>query len=121
MSDIDFLIDRAHDGGIDRVYKVGAVPPKPGYPYAVIASARMAPDTRTLDGSGNRPVRFSAQMFGRSADSLEDLADLMLATFDATHLDEFDGEPQCRVEVTTPPYRDSDDSGVLNITHTYTF
>lgn len=121
MSDIDNLIDLAVAGGIDRAYKFGSVPSKPTLPYAVIASARMAPELRTLDGRGNDPRRFSVQMFGKTAHSLEDLADLTLATFDAAHLTEFDGEPQCRVEVTTPPYRDPDDNGVLNVTHTYRY
>lgn len=121
MSDIDNLVALAVAGGIDRAYRFGSVPPAPTYPYAVLASARMAPDTRTLDGRGNDPRRFSVQMFGKTAHSIEALADLALATFDAAHLTGFAGAPQCRVEVTTPPYRDPDDNGVLNVTHTYRY
>lgn len=120
MSDLEILVDHAKSGGVLRVYKTGGVPVKPEYPYAVIGASRMAPDVRTLDGSGNDPRRFVAQMFGRDHESVADLADLMLAAFDAAFLD-LPGEPQCRVEVTTTPYRDPDDRGVLNVTQTYSY
>lgn len=114
------LVDHATSAGVLRVYKVGAVPSKPDYPYAVLGYSRMAPDVRTLDGSGNEPKRFTAQIFGRESDLLADLADLMLAAFDAAFLD-LPGQPQCRNEVNTTPYRDPDDRGVLNVTQTYSY
>lgn len=119
MSDIQTILDHAEDAGIDRAYKAGSVPSKPQCPYVVLAVSRLASDLRTLDGSGTTPRRLSAQMFGKTHESVSDLADLMLAAFDAEFVAGFEG--QCRVEVTTPPYRDADDSGVLNITHTYRF
>lgn len=121
MSDLDLLVAQAELAGIARVYKVGDVPKKPTYPYAVLAAYRMTPNVRTLDGSGNDPRRFSAQIFGRTSDALEDLADLMFAAFDGVTLTEFDDDPLCQNEVTTPPYRDPDDDEVLNVTHTYRY
>ena len=120
MSDLDNLVTRAQAATM-RAYKLGSVPVKPEYPYAVLALSRLAPDVRTLDGSGNTAHRFTVQIFGRTSDALEDIADKMLAAFDAASLTEFDGDPQCRAEVTTPPYRDPDDRGVLAVTQTYRF
>lgn len=120
MSDIETLVDHASAAGILRVYSSGSVPAKPEYPYAVLSTSRMAPDIRTLDGSGNDPRRFVAQMFGRNHESVSDLGDLMLAAFDAAFLD-LPGQPQCRNEVNTTPYRDPDDRGVLNVTQTYSY
>lgn len=120
MSEIATLVEMAQDGGIVRVYAAGSVPSSPKYPYAVIASARMAPDVRRLDGGGNNPRRFTGQVFAQTAEGAEALADLLLETFDCTFMP-FDEEPQCRVEVTTPPYRDPDDDGVLNITQTFRY
>lgn len=119
MSDIDTILEHAEGAGVKRAYKAGAVPPKPSHPYVVLALSRLAPDTRTLDGSGNVPRRLSAQMFGKTHESVSDLADLVLSAFDAEFVDGF--EAQFRVEVTTPPYRDADDNGVLNVTQTYRF
>lgn len=117
MSDLDTLMARLTGSGVTRAYKVGAVPPLPTYPYAVVASSRLAPDARRLDGGGTAPVRFTVQMFGKTADSVADLAVKSLAAFDTY----FIGERQIRAEVTTPPYRDPDDNGVLNVTHTYRY
>ncbi len=120
MSDIEALVAHAESAGIDRVYATGSVPKSPGYPYVVLASSRIVPDVRRLDGGGTTPKRFTAQIFGKNAESIEDLADLMLAAFDAAFIPDLD-DSQCRAEVTTPPYRDPDDRGVLNVTHTYRF
>lgn len=120
MSELDVFMTRAATAKI-RAYKVGNVPTSPAYPYAVLSLTRVAPDVRRLDGGGNNPRRLVAQMFDRTADGIEDIANKMLLAFDAVHLPEVAGEPQCRVEVTTPPYRDPDDNGVLNATHTYRY
>lgn len=120
MNDVETLVEHAQASGIDRVYAVGSVPTSPGYPYAVVSASRLAPDVRRLDGGGTTPKRFTAQMFGRTAASVENLADLMLTAFDAVFIPDLD-DSQCRAEVTTPPYRDPDDRGVLNVTHTYRY
>ena len=120
MSDLATIVSHATTGGIKRVYKAGSVPESPQYPYAVISASAMPPDVRTLDGSGNNPRRFIVQVFGRDHDSVDHLAALVLAAFDAKFLN-LTGAPQCRVEVTSPAYRDPDDDGVLNITHTYVY
>jgi hypothetical protein len=120
VSDIETLVAHAQSAGIDRVYAVGSVPGRPDYPYAVVSASRLPPDVRRLDGGGTTPKRFTAQIFGKNAESVEDLADLMLAAFDAAFIPDLD-DSQCRAEVTTPPYRDPDDRGVLNVTHTYRY
>lgn len=120
MSDLDDLQAALVTGGIARVYKLGEVPHKPTYPYAVLSSAPNAPQVRTLDGSGDPVGRFIAQHFGRTADSVQTLADITFATFDGKALP-LTGEPVAAQEIATPPFRDADDQGVLSITHTYRY
>lgn len=104
-------------GTAARVYKMGAVPASPSYPYVVIGYSPNAPVVRDLGGDGDQVQRFTVQHFGRSADSVEAVA--------ATTFDTFDGEQvlgeTCWQETATPIYRDPDDSGVLSTTHTYRF
>lgn len=100
-----------------RTYELGAVPASPTYPYAVIGYAPNAPVTRTSDGSGDQVRRFTVQHFGRTAASVEAIADLTFATFDGQPID---GD-LCTQEIATLIDRDSDDSGVLSTTHTYRY
>lgn len=116
MSTTDDLVALREAAG-GRVYPVGGVPAGPTYPYIVIGYAPNAPIVRTLDGSGNRVSRFTVQHFSRSDDGLEELADATFTTFDGQQVE---GET-CWQELATPIFRDSDDSGVLSITHTYRF
>lgn len=100
-----------------RTYAIGAVPASPQYPYTVIGYSPNAPAVRSLDGSGDPLRRFTAQHFGKTADSVEAAA---ADTFEA-----FDGRlvegGVCEQELATPIYRDPDDNGVLTTTHTYRF
>ena len=121
MSDLDHLIARLKAAGVERVYKFGAVPTGPGYPYAVVSPAFGAPTVRTLDGAGKPMGRFTVQLFGRSIDPLVDTSADAFAAFDGVELSEFDGAPVAWQELSTPPYRDPDTAGVLDITHTYRF
>lgn len=111
----DLVAQRAAAGG--RVYAIGAVPASPQYPYAVIGYSPNAPTVRDLGGSGNPLRRFTVQHFGRTADSVEAVAD---DTFDAFDGQQVNGDI-CTQEIATPIFRDPDDSGVLSTTHTYTF
>lgn len=121
MTDLDLLVSRANAAGVLRAYKFGAVPTSPSYPYAVLSLAPGAPQVRTLDGTGKRIGRFTVQMFSRTAEMLLELDSDVFAAFDAVELSEFDGDPVCWQEIATPPYRDPDTAGVLDITHTYRF
>lgn len=111
----DLVAIRAAAGG--RVYPIGAVPTSPIYPYSVVGYAPNAPTVRDLGGSGDPTERFTVQHFGRSADSVEDIA---AGSFVA-----FDGKPiagqTCWQETATPIFRDPDNAGVLTTTHTYRF
>lgn len=113
----DLVALRAAARSGDRVYAIGAVPASPVYPYTVIGYSPNAPQVRTNDGSGDPLRRFTAQHFGKSADSVEAAA--------ATTFDTFDGKQvlgeTCEQEIATPIYRDPDATGVLSITHTYRF
>ena len=120
-AELDALIDRAEAVGISRVYKLGAVPDSPAYPYAVVGLGSPDAQGRTLDGSAWTDRRFTVQMFGRTHDSVLDLALLADAAFEAQTLTEFDDSPLSWRELSTPPYRDPDDAGVLSILHTYRF
>lgn len=121
MSDLDALIARLSAAGVTRVYKFGAVPASPSYPYAVLSPALGAPVVRTLDGSGDPMGRFTVQLFSRTADPLVDAAAKTFDAFDGVELSDLDGEPVAWQELSTPPYRDPDTEGVLNITQTYRF
>ena len=116
MSVTSDLVTQA-GGDTARVYPMGKVPSAPVYPYRVIGYSPNAPVTRTQNGAGEQLRRFVVQHFGRSADSVESVAD---ATFDT-----FDGQrvkgDVCTQEIATPITRDPDDSGVLSTTHTYRF
>lgn len=104
-------------GSVARVYAFGKVPASPVYPYRVVGYAPNAPVVRDLGGSGDPLGRFTVQHFGKSADSVEDVAFDTFTTFDGR---EVLGEV-CWQEVATPLYRDPDDTGVLSTTHTYRF
>lgn len=104
-------------GTAARVYAMGKVPSSPTYPYRVLGYAPNAPVTRTQNGAGEQLRRFVVQHFGRSADSVEAVADATFTTFDGQRVD---GDV-CTQEIATPITRDPDDSGVLSTTHTYRY
>jgi hypothetical protein len=120
VSDAETLRDMLTAGGVDRVYAPNKVPPKPGYPYAVLGLAPGAPAIRTLDGSGDPLGRFTVQHFGQDDEALEDVTAITFATFDAKELP-LAGEPVCTQELTSGLYRDPDTRGVLNVTHPYRY
>lgn len=121
MSALDLLIDRAVAAGVLRVYKLGAVPQSPAYPYAVVSLG--SPDSvgRMLCGDGWTDRRLVVQMFGRSLDSVEELATFMDDAFEDVPLTELPDSPFSWRELSTPPYRDPDTGGVLSAVHTYRF
>lgn len=121
MSDLDALIARLSAAGVARVYKFGSVPASPSYPYAVVSPALGAPVVRTLDGSGDPMGRFTVQHFGRGIDLLVENADKAFDAFDGVELSDLPGDPVAWQELSTPPYRDPDTTGVLNVTQTYRF
>jgi hypothetical protein len=101
--------------GVQRVYKLNEVPASPVYPYAVVSMG--APDkvSRTLNGAAADLHRGVTQYFGRDIDGVLDLA--TLGDLDGTFLN---GRLVTR-EVSSPPFRDPDDQGVLAVTLTYQF
>jgi hypothetical protein len=117
---LDDLVTVRKSAGFTRVYKIGEVPANPTYPYAVMGYAPDAPLVRSLTGDGKRLDRFTVQHFGRTADSVADVADQSFALFDGKHLPLTDS-PMAWQEIATLPDRDADDYGVLGITHTYRF
>ena len=119
MSTTDDLVALREAAG-GRVYSVGSVPPKPAlkYPYVVIGYAPGQPATRDLGGSGEPEPRFTVQHFGKTEDGLEDIASLTFTTFDNAEI--YPGRT-CWQELATPVFRDADDHGVLNLTHTYRY
>lgn len=102
---------------VPRVYKLGEVPaPGPtGYPYAVVGLG--APDkiSRTLDGQAGDTYRATLQVFGRDIDGVLDF--VALGDLDGRFVN---GRLMIR-EVSSAPFRDPDDDGVLAVTLTYRF
>lgn len=115
MTTIAELVTAVTNAGVTRAYKLGAVPASPAYPYAVVGFS--APDkiARSANGQATELNRFTVQFFGRTLDAVLDLG--TNADLDG---DFINGALITR-ELTTPPYRDPDDSGVLTILHTYRF
>jgi hypothetical protein len=104
-------------GTAARLYKAGAVPDRPAYPYRVLGYAPAPPVVRNQLGQGDPVGRFYVQHFARTADSLEDVADDTFTAFDGKA---FAGNVVSQ-EIATPIDRDPDDRGVLTTTHTYRF
>lgn len=121
MIDLDLLVARMVAGGVSRVYKFGAVPPAPSYPYSVVSPAFGAPEVRMLAGPGDPMGRFTVQHFGRTIELLVENAGKTFAAFEGVELSDFPGDPVAWQELSTPPYRDPDTAGVLDITQTYRF
>lgn len=117
MSTTADLVALRKVGGFTRVYPIGAVPATPTYPYVVMGYAPNAPEVRDLSGSGDPLRRFTVQHFGKTADSVEAMADVTFVTFDGQQVD---GQT-CEQEIASPIFRDPDDAGVLSTTHTYRF
>lgn len=116
MSVVGDLVTMA-GGSAARVYKIGSVPANPSYPYRVIGYSPNAPVVRTVNGAGEQVRRFTVQHFGRSADSVEAVADATFATFDGQRI----GDDVCTQELASTITRDPDDEGVLSTTHTYRY
>jgi hypothetical protein len=104
-------------GDAGRLYKAGAVPDRPTYPYRVLGYAPAPPVVRNQLGQGDPVGRFYVQHFARTADSLEDVAADTFTAFDGKA---FAGNVVSQ-EIATPIDRDPDDRGVLTTTHTYRF
>lgn len=100
---------------LPRVYKLGEVPEKPAYPYAVVGLG--APDkfARTMNGQAADTHRATTQFFGRDIDGVLDFA--TLGDLDGRFID---GRLITR-DIASPPFRDPDDDGVLAVTLSYRF
>jgi hypothetical protein len=113
---VSLLDDLVTAVGATRTYKLNEVPTgSPVYPYAVVGLTSPDKVNRTLDGQAGDLHRATVQFFGRDIDGV-------LAISAAGDLDgKFLGERLVTREVSTTPYRDPDDGGVLVVTHTYRF
>ena len=120
MSDLDALVAHLEAGGVERVYKLGAVPQKPTYPYAVVSTAPVPPSVRTVDGSGDQGGRLVVQIFGRTTDSMTPIVGDTFAAVDGRPLPLTDA-PVAWQEAASNVYRDPDDYGVLTATHTFRY
>lgn len=120
-TDLDRHVTRLTTAGVARAYKLGSVPASPAYPYAVLSLSTGSTRARTLDMNADRLREIVAQFFGRTDDSVRDLAALADEAFDGVTLDDIADEPTATREIGTSPYRDPDDQGVLNILHTYRY
>jgi hypothetical protein len=72
---------------VHRAYKLGAVPGRTAYPYAVLALDSGTPNGRTADAKAGRVYRLTVQMFGREADAVTDLARIADEAFEGVALD----------------------------------
>lgn len=122
MSDLDLLLTRATSAGMTRVYKLGAVPASPVYPYAVLGSDTGTPSSTRVGGdSVNMRHLLTLQMFGRTVESVLGLASLADAAFKDVTLTELSDDPFCFRVLSTAITRDPDTGGVLYALHTYRY
>jgi hypothetical protein len=108
---------------LPRIYRLGAVPSKPPYPYGVFSAQLTRADSYTIDARhGLRYVRVTFQAFGRTSDSALTLTEEFIATLlDAVLTVDGAQTTPLRLELDpTPPTRDPDDGGVLGVTTTLT-
>jgi hypothetical protein len=115
MALLDDLVAAVQAGGVTRVYKLNEVPAGAPYPYAVVGLGSPDKIARTGDGAAGDLDRATAQFFGRDVDGVLDIASK--GDLDGARLS---GRLVSR-EVSSLPYRDPDDSGVINITHVFRF
>lgn len=121
MTTLDLLAARLNAAGVLRVYKLGSVPASPAYPYAVVGLDSGTPNARGANMKTGLIHRLTVQMFGKEADAVLDLARLADLAFEGVALTDLTDSPVATREISTPPYRDPDDNGVLSILHTYRF
>lgn len=100
---------------VPRTYKLGSVPAGPVYPYAVVGLGTPEKIARGADGQAANLNQFTVQFFGRTLDAVLDVA--TKADLDGVFID----GRLCERILSTNPYRDPDDSGVLAVLHTYQF
>lgn len=118
MADLDTLVSTMQARGVARVYKLGEVPAKPTYPYAVVGLGTPDRVARTTDGRGADLHRATAQFFGHDIDGVLEIA--TKGDLDGARLP-LSSSPLVERELGTSPYRDPDDQGVITILHTYRF
>lgn len=121
MNDLDLHVARLVSAGVTRAYKLGQVPASPGYPYAVLGMDAGTPNGRTADGKAGRVYRLTVQAFGRDIDGVLSVATKADQAFDGVALSDVAGAPVSTRELSTSPFRDPDDLGVLNVLHTYRY
>ena len=116
MSTAGDLVTMAGGSGA-RVYKIGAVPANPTYPYRVLGYIPQPPVVRNSLGGGDPVRRFYVQHFSRTADNLETVTAATFATFDGQPIN---GDVAV-LETASNITRDADDQGVYSSTHVYRF
>jgi hypothetical protein len=125
-SDLDLLVTRAQAAGVQRVYKINAVPPDTtpavAEAYMVLSLDTGVPTQRRKSGdTASKTRRLSVQCFGTSDDAVKDMALRADAAFYDQTLTELTGSPFSVRELSTGPYRDPDITGLLTILHVYRF
>ena len=101
--------------GVLRVYKINEVPAAVSYPYCVVGVGTPSKIARGADGQAADLDRCTVQTFGHDADGVRAVA--VLGDLDG----QFINGRLVTLELSTDPYRDPDDGGVLNVLRTYRF
>lgn len=106
-------------GGIERVYKIGAVPSGATYPYITLACSFDGAEAYTLDADHGLGVRrLTTQAQSKTLDGAEDLDDKARAVLLDKRIGAFGPGV---MQVGGAVNRDPDDAGVITITSTYLF
>lgn len=113
----------AATAALPRLYGINSVPAAPTYPYGVFSATLGRGDTYTLDDNeGVRWGRIVSQFFGKTETSAlartEEFRALLVGIpLDITGYD----TTAVRAELDPAVTRDSDDTGVVGVTATFTF
>lgn len=124
---LNAVLARIKDGRSSaRVYKLGAVPASPTYPYTVVSLAGDMALNYTLDARhGTRNYRVALQSFSNTAAGLDGALDYdakaVGALLDhALNVDGYDCGPM-RLQVGSAVVRDPDAGGVVGVTSALIF
>jgi len=108
-------------GGVQRAYKVGAVPKKPQSPYCVVLLDSGTPSTYSNDARSDSLRMVSVQHFGTNEAEVSDMqrrSDLAFRDVPLTYLPH---SPMSNRILGTPVVRDPDGEGLLYALHTYRY
>lgn len=119
----DSVVDAIEAAGVNRVYKEGAVPASPGFPYCIVTVSFDRAAGYTLDAThGVGDYRVTTRSVGSNFDGAIDTDDrARYALLDQTFYAFDKSFGPGRLQVGSAVVRDPDGGSVITVTSTYLF